>query len=59
MIGMIRGKFEKMDFFSGIDTKVSYDVTLISIALRASDVEFMFVRLYNLFLNFQQKTIAH
>jgi hypothetical protein len=29
------------------------------IALRASDVEFMFVRLYNLFLHFKQKKMAH
>jgi hypothetical protein len=28
-------------------------------ALRASDVEFMFVRLYNLFFHFQQKKMAH
>jgi hypothetical protein len=29
------------------------------IAKRTDDVEFMFVRLYNLFLHFQQKKMAH
>jgi hypothetical protein len=31
----------------------------IEIAKRTDDVEFMFVRLYNLFFHFQQKIMAH
>jgi hypothetical protein len=32
---------------------------MIAIAKRTDDVEFMFVRLYNTFLGFQQKKMAH
>jgi hypothetical protein len=43
-------------------TADEHDVTCVTeelIAKRTDDVEFMFVRLYNLFLHFQQKKMAH
>jgi hypothetical protein len=38
---------------------VTYVIILSEIAKRTDDVKFMFVRLYNLFLHFQQKKMAH
>jgi hypothetical protein len=41
------------------DKIICINIYTNTIALRASDVEFMFVRLYNSFLHFQQKKMAH